>query len=139
MSGTTIIGTLMRADPALTALVPAERMTSGRLPSDVVLDALLIRTVSVVERLKLRRTGSVRMTERVAVTVRAKNYRSQRQIIDLVIACCAGRTGGIGGAVNVSILNAGTGPDVAGPADSFEQTQDFRVSFDAPARAAGEE
>jgi hypothetical protein len=33
----------------------------------------------------------------------------------------------------VSILTAGTGPDVAGPNDSYEQTQDFRVSFDAPA------
>lgn len=32
---------------------------------------------------------------------------------------------------------AGVGPDVGGPADSFEQTQDFRVSFDAPVEAAG--
>jgi hypothetical protein len=29
------------------------------------------------------------------------------------------------------VNSAGTGPDVGGPANSFEQTQDFKVGFNA--------
>lgn len=133
MSGVEIIGALLRADTDMTALVPIDRIKAGRLPDGVPLPALLVRTVSVVDRQPLKRVGWVRVTARVAVAVRAANYAEQERAIRLVRRCCAGRTGDIGGGVRVSILTAGTGPDVAGPANSFEQTQDFRVSFDAPA------
>jgi len=51
----------------------------------------------------------------------------------VIRSACASRTGDFAGATNASILTAGTGPDARGPGNSFEQTQDFRVSFDAPA------
>ena len=133
MTGTDIIGALLRADEALLARVLAASIKAGRLPDDVVLPALLLRTVSMIERQPLKRGAMVHQTERVSVAVRAVSYRDQVAIIGLVRTCCAGRFGNIAGAQHVSILTAGTGPDVIGPGNTFEQTQDFRVSFDAQA------
>jgi len=133
MSGVAIIAALLSADAPLLQVVPTERIKAGRLPDGVQLPVLLVRTVSSVDRQPLKRGEVVRSIERVSVAVRAASYRDQRAVIKLVRACCAGRTGTIAGAQRVSVLSAGTGPDVTGPGDSFEQTQDFRVSFDASA------
>lgn len=133
MSGVTIVGALLRASDALTAVVPAERIKAGRLPDDVALPAILLRTVSSMEWQALTRGTTVPTTDRIAVAVRAKDYREQRAVIRLIVAACAGKTGTITGFESVAVLTAGTGPDGIGPGDSYEQTQDFRVSFDAPA------
>jgi len=132
MTGTRIIGALLRADQHVLGTVVAASIKAGRLPDSVTLPALLVRTVSNIERQPLKRAGWVRQTDRVSVAVRAENYDEKDGIIALVKACCAGRTGDIGGGIRVSITTAGLGPDVNGPGDTFEQTQDFRVSFDAP-------
>ncbi|KQN77876.1 hypothetical protein [Sphingomonas sp. Leaf62] len=137
MIGTDIIGTVLREAAPVTAMVPGKNIKTGRLPDIVKLPALLIRTISLIERQPLKRTGMVRWTERVAVTVRAENYLDQKLILRRVRAVCLARSGAIAGAERVSILPAGAGPDIAGPANSFEQTHDFRVSFDAPEEAAG--
>ena len=133
MSGSAIIAELLRADVALAALVPAERIKGGRLPDGIALPALLVRTISGTEWQALERGATVPTTDRVAVAVRAESYREQRALIRLIVAACAGRTGSIAGFDSVAVLTAGTGPDGIGPGDSYEQTQDFRVSFDAPA------
>jgi hypothetical protein len=141
MSGVTIIGELLRANEPISAflldrdtpLLAADQIKAGRLPDGVVLPAFLVRTVSVIERQFLKRSGTVHTIERVSVAVRAASYRDQRAAIRLSRPACAGKVGAIAGFTNVSILTAGTGPDVAGPGDSFEQTQDFRVTFDAQA------
>lgn len=130
MTGAYIIGTLLRGHAPLVAVVPVERIKAGRLPDDAPLPALLVRLVSRVDRQPLKRPGMVRVADRVSVTVRAKTYADQVAVIELVRAACAGRTGDIGGGARVAILTAGTGPDLLGPADSYEQTQDFRVSHD---------
>lgn len=131
MSGALIVGTLLREEADLTAIVLVDSIKAGRLPDGVVLPALLVRTVSETDRQPLKRQGWVRVTARVSVTVRAPSYRVQGEVIRLVRRI-AGRTGDFGGGTRVSILTAGKGPDVNGPADSFEQTQDFRVSFEEP-------
>jgi hypothetical protein len=133
MTGVDIIGALLRADDGLIAIVPIERIKAGQLPDNVALPALLVRLVSSIERLTLNRSGVVRATDRVSVTVRAGNYRDQVNIIRMVRSLCAGQVGDVGGGSGVSILTAGTGPDVLGPANSFEQAQDFRVTFNTPA------
>lgn len=132
MSGVDIIGALLLGDAPVTAAIPAERIKAGKLPDGIVLPALLVRSVSTVERIVLRRRGLVRQVERVSVTIRAASYRDQRAGVALVRDACAGFVGDVAGASRVSVLNAGTGPDVLGPADSFEQAQDFRVSFEEP-------
>ena len=133
MTGADIVTALLRADTAIATVASADRIKLGRLPDGVALPAILIRTISVVDRQPLKRAGFVKRTDRVSVTVRAASYRDQVAAIGIVRRCCSGKTGALGGGTGVSILTAGTGPDVAGPADSFEQAQDFRVSFDEPA------
>lgn len=131
MTGASIVGDLLRASQELCVVVPAAQIKGGRLPENITLPALLVRTVSVVDRQPLKRGETNRRTDRVAVTVRAASWRDQVAIIEMVRTICAGRTGDIAGVTRVSIRTAGTGPDVDGPGNSFEQTQDFRVSFDA--------
>lgn len=131
VTGVGIVGELLRSDPTITAMMPVARIKAGALPENVELPALLLKTESSKERADLKRGSTTRTTDRVSVTVRAANYRDQCIAIALVKACCTGKTGNIGGGLRVSILSAGTGPDLRGPGNSFEQTQDFRVSFDA--------
>lgn len=130
-TGADILGELLVGDPAVVALTPQESIKLGALPDGAALPALLIRCVSSVERQPLKRGTTTRTVDRISVTVRAASYRDQRAAIALVKKCCAGRTGDLAGAQRVSILTAGTGPDVRGPGNTFEQTQDFRVSYDA--------
>jgi hypothetical protein len=130
-AGVHIIGELLRGDAGLTAIVPVERIKAGKLPDNVELPALFLRCISSVETQMLKRKLTTRTRDRIAVTVRAGNYRQQQDVIERVKKICAGLTGDIGGVDNVAILTAGLGPDVTGPADSFEQTRDFRVSYDA--------
>lgn len=131
MTGADIIGALLLADDDIPALVAVADIKGGRLPDDVDLPALLVKVTSTVERQKLKRSAFTRTVDRVSVTVRAATYEDQREAIRLVRKCCAGRTGDIAGALGVSILTAGAGPEVDGPGNTFERTQDFHVSFDA--------
>ena len=132
MTGAAIVADLLRADVLVTGAVPIASIKLGRLTDDAVLPTLLVRTISVVDRQPLKRLGFVRRTDRVSVTVRAANYRDQVEVIRLVRKQLAGLTGALAGAERVAILTAGTSPDLNGPANSFEQTQDFAVSFDEP-------
>ncbi|MFC0305297.1 hypothetical protein ACFSTI_19650 [Rhizorhabdus histidinilytica] len=132
ITGGHIIATLLRDNVPLTAMVAAPKIKQGRVPNGP-LPVIVVKTVSVVERQALKRGATVLRTDRVSATVRAASYRDQVDIIELIKSACAGRVGDIGGGTNVSILPAGTGPDLDGPGDSFEQTQDFRVSFVAAA------
>ena len=133
MTGADVVGELLRGANALTAKVLAASIKAGRLPDGVALPALLVRTVSVVDRQPLKRGPTRRRTDRVAVTVRAASYRDQVDVIRILRSVADGWLGSKVGAQSATILLAGTGPDVAGPADTFEQTQDLRVSFDEPA------
>lgn len=130
-TGVDIVGALLRGDVDLLDLVAVDRIKAGALPEGVILPALLLRCVSSVERQPLKRGVVTRTIDRVAVTVRAASYRDQRAVIKRVKDICAGQTGDIADGRHVSILTAGLGPDVRGPGDTFEQTQDFRVSYDA--------
>lgn len=133
MIGVDIVGALLRANAPLRSLVTEASIKAGALPDGVTLPALLVRSTSQNERQRLKRGTIVRFVERVSVTVRAASYRDQVAVMKAVLPICAGWTGNMAPAQRISILNAGTGPDVAGPGNTFEQTQDFRVSFDAPA------
>lgn len=131
-SGKSIIGTLLRENPELIAIVPATSIKTGRL-GDVALPAVLVRRISKIQQRQTlkRNPGPRRRVERVSVTVRAASEREREEILQRVEDICSGRTGDLGGGTGVSILDAGAGPDLDGPGDGFEGTQDFRVSFDA--------
>lgn len=132
-TGTDIVGTLLREDAAFTRTVPVGSIKAGALPENVALPVILLRTVSSTERKPLKAQSVTRTTERVSASVRAGSYRDQVRIIRLIRDATVGKTGAIGGGQSVAILHAGTGPDLRGPGNSFEQTIDLRVSFDATA------
>jgi hypothetical protein len=134
MTGVEIVGAVLAEHAPLLAIVDVDNMKAGALPDGITLPALLLRTVSSIDRQFLKTYNSYRVTDRVSATVRAASYADQIKIIGIVKRCCGGLTGDIGGGLRVTILTAGTGPDMAGPANSFEQAQDFRVQFDEPAR-----
>jgi len=130
MSGVTIVGALLQAHEPLTSAVAQGNIKAGRLTDTTALPTLLLRSVSRVERLMLKRVGTVRITERIAVTARAESYREPGLLLRLVRDACAHKTGTIAGFERCAVLTAGTGPDVLGPGDSFERTQDFSVTFE---------
>jgi hypothetical protein len=130
-TGVDIVGEILLRNAALLAKVPADRIKAGKLPDGIDLPALLVRRVSKIKRQTLRRGSKTRKIDRVSVTVRAASYREQVDIIALVEDCCSDVTGDLAGAERVAVLDAGGGPDLLGPGDSFEQAQDFRVSYDA--------
>jgi hypothetical protein len=129
--GSDIIGALLLADADLLAVVPAARIKAGALPENVGLPALLVTCTSAVERTPLVRGASTRTVDRISVTVRAASHAERKAVMGLVTACCAGKTGNIGGGTRVAIRPAGRGPDLRGPGNTFDRTADFRVSYDA--------
>ncbi len=132
MSGVDIIGHLLRGYAPLTAIVPVANIKAGALEEGQI--GILVRSVSLIDWQTLAAEATVHSTERVSATIRAKTYRDQRAAIKLIRRACAGVTDAvIGEATNVAVLTAGTGPDGDGPGNTFEQAQDFRVSFNAPA------
>lgn len=132
LDGCTIIGTLLRGDAGIINIVPATNIAEGAPPRGAQLPIILIESTSSVEPGQpLVRGAAVMTVDRVAVTIRAASHRDRKRIRALVVACCAGKTGSIAGASNVSVLTAGAGPDLRGPADSFDRTQDFRVFYNA--------
>ncbi|APR51991.1 hypothetical protein CA223_06820 [Sphingomonas koreensis] len=131
MTGAEIVGELLRAYVPLTQRVPSANIKGGRLPEGIPLPALLVRTVSSNERQPLTNGAKVRRWARVSVTVRAASYADQIDILELVRKPLRGWTGHLGTATDIAIAVAGEGPDLLGPGDSFEQAQDFRVTWDA--------
>jgi hypothetical protein len=132
MNGCAIIGHLLRGMAELTAMIPAANIKAGELEEGQL--GILVRTVTLIDRHSLSHEALQHSVERVSATVRAKTYRDQVAAITLIRRACAGVVAAqIGEATNVAVLTAGTGPDVRGPGNTFEQAQDFRVSFNAPA------
>jgi hypothetical protein len=132
MSGVEIICTLLRRHGPLTAIVPAANIRGGSLGDGDL--GILVRSVSLIDFQTLVAETLTHSTERVSATIRATSYRDQRLAIRLIRAACKGVTNAaIGEATGIAVLTAGTGPDANGPGDTFEQAQDFRVSFNAPA------
>lgn len=135
MSGAMIVGTLLRRHAPLTALVAPKWIKLGELPEGAPMQAVLIRSISVLDVHFLTAATMQRSTERVAVLVRAETYREQAALLQLVRAACRGFTGVLDGveADRIAVHTSGAGPDLRGADGSFQRTQDFRVSFDAPA------
>lgn len=131
ITGAYIIGDLLRADNDFVANVPAERIKLGAIPDGSPLPLVLIRRISSVDRDGLEPGSSTPTFDRVSVLVRADNYRDQCRLIQLVKQACRGKRGGFETGRNFSVRPAGTGPDLRGPASSYEQTQDFRVFYNA--------
>lgn len=130
MSAVKIIRSLLAADAAVVALVPAGRITAGVLPQGTALPAIAVTEVSRTDRQPLKAGAFAHSTSRVQVTLFTTTYPQQKQLLGLVRHACRDKTGIVAGVIGVSVLLAGTGPDFNdADAGFYMQSQDFSVSY----------
>jgi hypothetical protein len=119
------------ANAALLALVPAARIIGDdALEQGITLPAILLSSVSTVDR-NLMNPGVNRFVrERVQVTIFAKTRPSRKAVLAAVRKAAADKIGtSVSGLSNVTIHTDGAGPDFLGENDVRITTQDFAVTY----------
>lgn len=130
MDGILVIRGILTGNAALTAEVPAERIVAGPLPTGTALPAVSLTRVSAVDNNILKAGVKRRVTERVQVTVLAKNYPAMRRILRLVKAAAADKIGEFAGLTDVTVHTDGAGPDFMDDQASIHMgEQDFMVGY----------
>jgi hypothetical protein len=130
MDGIAAVRTVLTADATLLGLVPAARIQAGALPQGFTLPALALESISKVDRNILEAGSTRHVTERVQVTVLARDYPSQKAILRAVRHAAADKFPTVTGLTNVTIHTDGAGPDLMNEEASIRiGTQDFRVTY----------
>jgi hypothetical protein len=145
MSGVAVIRGLLASNGNLLAAIVAQaaalevtltepdaNVMAGTIPLNTPLPAVGMIQIFENERLTLRRTEPVKLvTERVQVTVQAKSYQGQKQLIELVRRAVPEIIRGTFSSVDVDSVQ----PDGVGPDDEdvelniFTQSRDFIVTW----------
>lgn len=129
MSGTAIIR-YMVANNGPVASIVAGRVISGIAPMNTELPAISIRGVSGREHELIKRTGAQLVTERIQVTVLAKTYAQQKQIMNLIRSAVTSTRDTVNTFSVDSISHELDGPDLYSEEPvTFEQSIDFIVRF----------
>ncbi len=130
MSAEIVITSLLLAHAPLTAVV-GTRIMPGPLTQGTALPAIATNLISNLRRNTVSTAEAVQMmTSRMQVSVFARSYAQQKQLIGLVGDACRYKYGTISGIVGVAVL-----PDLEGPDDRddastiYMQTVDFMVSW----------
>lgn len=130
MIGVAAVYQLLAADSAVTALVPEERIVTGILPQGVDLEAISITDVSGVDFETIAPGDNRFTTDRVQVTVLARNYEKLFAVIKAVKSACDAKTPTVDGIDRVVVRTDGQGPYFTNEAASIHmKSQDFRVSY----------
>ena len=130
MSAIKIIRSLLVADAALIALVPASRVVAGIPPQSMALPLIALTEVSRVDRNLIKGSATSRSTSRVQVTVMAASYPAQKTLLAAVRHAARDKVGTLSGLSDASVHLDGTGPDFMDTDTAiYQQGQDFRVSF----------
>lgn len=130
MSGPKVVNSLLSAYTSLTNVVPAARIVTGRLKQSVQLPAISVLGISDVPRNLVASTATKLRTARVQVSVKAKSYAEQKQIIALVRAALPRSRGTVAGVAVDSILPDIEGPDVEDEEKNiYIQSADFIVRY----------
>lgn len=137
MSGSSIVGTLLRANAALIAVVPVARIKNGVIPIGTALPAISIQEVDAVETRTVRMTETPLTRSRVQVTVQTKDvpgvisgYQQQKEVLNLVRKALPHTRGTVGSYSVDSILPDSAGPDMQEvEAGIYMQSRDFLVTF----------
>lgn len=125
-----VVLALLRANPALLAMVPVDRHFTGSIPQGASLPALALSNVSDSDRLTVSGDETtVTETGRVQVTVAAKDYPTKERVIGAVRSACDNKRGQIGGITVNNVRNAGIGPDLDNEAVAiYGRTIDLMVT-----------
>jgi hypothetical protein len=131
MSGVIVVGYLLANNAALLAEVPAVRIKSGDLPLNTVLPAIGIKEISGNTRKTVAMTEPKKLwTDRVQVTVFAKDYPKKKAILKLVRAALPNTRATVNGVDCDSIIDDIVGPDFDDMAETiYQQSQDFIVKY----------
>ena len=144
MSGVAVIVALLKANAAVTAIVPGNavppRITAGDLPLNTIMPAIAVTQISGIPRLTIAMTEPNRLnTDRVQVSVLFKGpagtpagagYPGVRGLLVKVLAACPNQNGTINGIAVDSILPDLEGPDLQDDATSlFSGSRDFIVKW----------
>lgn len=131
MDGVAAVRSVLVADAALTALVPADNVAAGPLPLGGKLPMLMLASISAVDR-NLPSPGATRhVRERVQVTIMARNYPEQKDILRAVRRAAADQVNPeVPGIEHVTIHTEPRGPDfmIEDPA-IWCGTQDFITTY----------
>lgn len=131
MSGVNIVRYLLANNTSLLAQVPASRIKAGPLPEGITLPAIAVTQITGNRRstVAMNETNKL-VTERVQVTLIAKDYPAKKSIMRLMEAALPNTRGTVDG-INVdSIIPDAEGPDMDDPVTGFYiQTQDIIVRF----------
>lgn len=122
---------LLANNPALAALISADRIVAGRLgPAANLLPALTLMHVSTNRRPVVKQGATEFCTSRVQVTVHARTYPDQAAVQRLVRKALPPTRGLVNGVDVDDIQSGGDGPDIRDDAaDIFMGTADFIVTF----------
>lgn len=131
MSGVAIVRYLLANNNGVLAQVPAARIQAGILPLATVLPAISLKQVSGISRNTVAMNSQKYLwTERVQVTVLAKDYPAKKTLLGLVRAALPLSRGTVNGFDCDSILDDIEGPDLDDAETGiYEQSQDYMVRF----------
>lgn len=134
MSAVKVMRALLQAHPALTALLPGEKIVAGTVPQATVLPAIGIKEVGSNEfsTIAQQELGTL-VRSRVQVTVYAKSYPEQKRLLQAAKLGPGIYTGIIAGVPVRSVRRGDVGPDFCDEdAGIYEQSRDFFVSYIEP-------
>lgn len=131
MSGTAIVRSLLAANTALTAVIPAARIFAGAIPINTTLPAISVTQVSGIQRNVIgMNSASYLATDRVQVTVHGKTYALQKSYMALIRAALPHTRGTVNGFNCDSIVPDSDGPDMYdSEAAIYQQSMDYFVRF----------
>jgi hypothetical protein len=138
VSGIVVIRALLVAHAPLTALVPESRIVADHLPQDTDLPAISVLSISSVDRKVLRPRAKRRVTDRVEVSVLARDASERLSLVRLVRSAAADRVADFDELSEVSVTTDGQGPDVTTETGIRTRSQDFLVSYNEATQPSGE-
>lgn len=130
MSGVIICRRLLTDSAALVAAVPVARIISGIIPQATALPCISLTDISSTDRHTLAAGSSIKVTERVQITVMGATYPEVKSTLALVRKACRNKSGTVGVYTFVTCRLDGKGPDFSDPAAGFSmQSQDTLITF----------
>lgn len=129
MSGTAIIKSLLGANTALIAQVPAARIFVGDVPLNTTLPAISVKRISGTRFNSIAMTGTSLQTQRIQVTLLTKTS-TQDQIWALIRTALPNTHATVSSFEVDSILPDLEGPDMFDQvAVIYQQSTDYMVKF----------
>lgn len=134
MSGVIIARRLLTDNATLVAAVPVARIISGIIPQGTALPCISLLDISSTDRHTLAAGSSIKVTERVQITVMGATYQAVKSTLALVRKACRNKAGTVGVYTLVTCRLDGKGPDFSDPVAGFSmQSQDTLITFNESA------